>query len=199
MSGAPELVAVRHAEVTARWSGRCYGAIDVEVQPGAAEAAALVLPLLERAPSQLWTSPLERCRSLAEELAAELDVPLTIDDSLTEVDHGAFEGRAWDDIHAEQPAELARWGEHWRDEGPPGGESARALEARIRAWHDRLSNPPARHLLVAHAGAVRALRVVREGLEWEAAMASRVPHLIPLALPGRDFRRLRREGPGPRA
>ena len=72
MRRSPELVTVRHAPVTARWSGRCYGAIDVDVAPAAPEAAARVLPQLAGTPTRIWPSPLLRCREVAERVGIAL-------------------------------------------------------------------------------------------------------------------------------
>lgn len=174
------LIVARHAPVEEQWRGRCYGVTDAGVSTPHREAASRVIDSLGAAPERVWSSQLERCRGLAAEVALRLGVPHGIDPRVAELDHGIFEGRAWDEIHRSEPEVLARWGERWLDEGPPGGESASALEARVRAWEAEL-DPAERHLLLAHAGVVRALRVIRAGTSWAEAMDTRVPHLEPHA------------------
>ena len=106
---------------------------------------------------------------------------MRVDVRLRELDHGTFERRAWDEIHGCEPEALKRWGASWQSEGPPQGESATALESRVRAWLAELDGAQ-RHLLVGHAGAMRALLVVAQGLDWPTAMSSEIPHLRAIRL-----------------
>lgn len=175
------ILAARHAAVVEEWRGRCYGRTDVTVDVTDEEAARLVMDGLSGAFEAVWSSPLARCHGPARLVADALGLEHRVDVRLRELDHGSFEGRTWDEIHASEPAALARWGERWIEEGPPGGESARDLERRVAAWADELG-PGTRHLLIAHAGPVRALRVRRAGITWEEAMGLPVPHLTPLEL-----------------
>lgn len=181
MSSTPSIVVARHAPVTERWRGVCYGAIDVEVTLSHDESARVVIESLEHEVHRVWSSPLDRCAGPAAAIASRLGAPHRVDASLIELDHGEFEGRAWDEIHATDEAALARWGERWLDEGPPGGESARDVERRVRSWHDGLQRDRTQ-LLVAHAGVVRALRVVRGVDEWADAIRAPVAHLEPRLL-----------------
>ncbi|HEU4404683.1 MAG TPA: histidine phosphatase family protein [Polyangiaceae bacterium] len=177
MSAARRLAVVRHAPTDV--AGRCVGRTDVEATMPHAEAAARAAERLAAAPDlglvRVWASPLRRCAGLAAALGERLGVPLTLDPRLAEIDHGTFEGRAYADLERDEPAALAAWMSAWEHEGPPGGESARALGARVGAWLDEL--PPGGHLLVAHAGVARALRVRPGGASWADAMARTVPHL----------------------
>lgn len=173
------IVAARHAAVAGEWRGRCYGRTDVTVDTTDEEAARLVMDGLSGAFDAVWSSPLARCLGPARIVADALGLAHRVDVRLQELDHGSFEGRPWDEIHAAEPAALARWGERWIEEGPPGGESALDLERRVVAWADGLA-PGTRHLLIAHAGPVRALRVRRAGIPWGEAMGLQVPHLIPV-------------------
>ncbi len=175
------IVAARHAAVAREWRGRCYGRTDVTVEVAEEEAARRVQEGLRGAFDAVWSSPLARCHGPARIVAEALGLEHRVDVRLQELDHGSFEGRSWDEIHAAEPEALARWGERWIEEGPPGGESARALELRVAAWADGLQRGT-RHLVIAHAGPVRALRVRRSGIPWEEAMGLEVPHLTPVAL-----------------
>jgi probable phosphoglycerate mutase len=70
------------------------------------------------------SSPLARARQTASELGLDVEV----DDRWSELDYGEWDGRPVADV----PAEV--W-QRWRadlDFAPPGGESLRALGARVR-------------------------------------------------------------------
>jgi alpha-ribazole phosphatase len=141
-------------------------------------AAAALCDLVATAgarPLALHTSPLARCAAPARLAAARLDLPLLEDARLLEIDMGRWTGRAWTDIEREEPAAVAAWMEHWEHAGPPAGESAADVAARVRAWLTTLA--PGTHVVITHAGVVRALRVVCEGVAWPDAMRAPVPHL----------------------
>lgn len=126
--------------------GICYGRLDL-----AAEDIDLVaLDLLARLPAGLpvWSSPLQRCRALAEELHAQP----SIDARLAEMNFGAWEGRAWDDIPR---AEIDAWAADVAHYAPPGGESPIMLQQRALDFVAGLDVPEA--VIVTHAGVIRVL------------------------------------------
>lgn len=177
----PRLLFVRHAPVVASAAGRCYGVTDIAATVPLSVAAERVLAQLkarfdDRADA-VWSSPLSRCADPAGAIARALTIPLAVDERLCELDHGDFEGRGFDEIHSALPEEFARWGSQWVTEGPPNGESAEALESRVRAWHGEL-DPGRVHMLFGHAGVFRALRVIRAGDSWVQAMSRTVEHLL---------------------
>lgn len=169
------LLVVRHAPVAA--PGLCYGHHPVPLAMGAEEAARVVLAdSRARGADVVHASPLVRCAEPARLVAAALSSPLHLDPRLAELGMGSWEGRAWADLEREDGPALAAWMEQWTTARPPGGESTSELTARVASWHAELA-PDRVHLLVAHAGVVRALAVITAGLSWEAAMRVRVPHL----------------------
>ncbi|WP_437587561.1 histidine phosphatase family protein [Sorangium sp. So ce1000] len=178
------LVAFRHAPVAL--SGVCYGRLDVAAELSPEEAAAAIergLRELGVHPAVVWSSRLSRCALPAAELAARLGAPHAVDDRLVEISYGAWEGRAFADIERDDPAAYAAWLDGWERVGPPGGESAVDVEARVRSFWREIgtacgSAPGASpQLLVAHAGVLRALRVVACGATWPAAMSAPAPYL----------------------
>lgn len=176
---------VRHAPTRA--AGRCIGATEVDTEVSHEDAAHRILEALHQAgasPRTVWSSPLSRCAGPAGLVAEILGVPRSIDVRLIEIAHGAFEGRAWVDLERAAPEAMARWMERWEHEGPPGGESARDVQARVEAWLNELRAGAVSAdagsedvLLVAHAGVARALDVLASGVSWADAMARPVAHL----------------------
>ena len=169
------LWAVRHAPVRA--VGLCYGRADVETSLDADAAAAQVLAFGTWSIGQVWSSPSARCRGPAAVIAARLGVGLHIDERLFELDFGAWEGRSWEKLGRDEPGALHHWANDWQRAAPPGGETVAQLEHRVRAWWSELPRG-GDALLFAHAGPVRALRVIA-GASWDEAMALPVPHLAP--------------------
>lgn len=166
---------VRHAPVVT--SGVCYGHHDVAVRTDANGAAEIVLGhVATRGVRVVHTSPLARCAEPATLIARALDAELVVDARLAELSMGRWEGRTWDDIERDDGDAYRHWMAHWRELGPPGGETTNDLLFRVSAWWNEIA-PDATHLLVAHAGVVRALLVSARGYSWDQAFERAVPHL----------------------
>jgi alpha-ribazole phosphatase len=150
-----EVYLIRHTPVAGA-AGRCYGREDVPLDEAA--FAAGVADFAARLPGgydAVWTSPLSRCRRLAETLAGP--APLHEDTRLLEYHFGDWEGRPWRAL--EGPA-FDRWMTDYVEARPPGGESFRELYARVAAWAEarcREATAHGRLLTVTHAGVLRCL------------------------------------------
>lgn len=127
-------------------SGVCYGQLDIpalEIEATAARLHALL-------PSDLpvWSSPLQRCKALAE----HLHPTPRCDARLMEMSFGAWEGVPWDEIAR---IDLDDWAADVAGYRPPSGESGLDLQRRLLPW---LAERTEREfVLVAHAGTLRAL------------------------------------------
>lgn len=142
-----EIALIRHAP--AQDGGRLAGRRDVpcDAVPEAAAAA-----LRAAVSGRVLCSPARRCAETARAIwgAAEADV------RLWEQDFGAWEGRPYaelPDIGPRPAADLAAF-------RPPGGESFEDLFARTAPVFTALSG---RHVVVAHAGTVRAALALATG------------------------------------
>lgn len=126
----------------------------------------------------LVSSPLQRCRAFAEELAQRQGIELELENDLRELHFGAWEGRsaaALMDGHSEA---LGRF---WADPyafTPPGGEPLSEFEARVLAAQRRLRQRHAgrRVLLVTHGGVIRLLLACARGLPRERLLQVDVGH-----------------------
>lgn len=131
---------------------------------------------------EVWTSPLSRCAELAHALAAALGAPVRTDPRLLEISYGRWEGRTWVDLERDDAAALDAWMRSWETRGPPGGESAQEVQRRVSRWLAELSTDHD-HLLIAHAGVVRALGVLIDARTWPEVMQMPVVHLELRAYP----------------
>lgn len=139
--------------------GICYGRLDVAAEDAAAVATRLRAHLAGGLP--VWSSPLRRCRDLAELLRPQP----AIDERLSEMDFGAWEGRAWDVIPRH---ELDAWAADVGGYAPPGGESPYQLQRRALAFVSELNVPEG--IIVTHAGVIRVLLAHWHGLhpaQWQ--------------------------------
>jgi alpha-ribazole phosphatase len=134
----------------------CYGRLDLEAENAAAVAERLRAELPPDLP--VWSSPLRRCRALAEYLHP---APL-IDERLVEMDFGRWEGLRWDAVPR---AELDSWAADVSGYAPPGGESLLLLQRRTLDFVASLPVPEA--VVVTHAGVIRTLLAHWQGLPPE--------------------------------
>ena len=130
--------------------GLCYGRADLALALGWEAEADTILAALPPVVA-LRSSPLTRCRALAERISDARALPLALDPRLTEIDFGAWETRPWDDI---PHAELDAWAADFHHARPHGGESVAMLAERVgRALSEAVPGT----LWVAHAGVARAV------------------------------------------
>ena len=110
----------------------------------AAAAAARIAALAPKI-AAVVTSPLQRCVSTGEVIAAALgDPPMSVDPDLIECDFGEWEGRTYAEVRARWPQEMAAWHASTAV-APPGGESFQQVAERVRAIPARLASAyPAR-------------------------------------------------------
>lgn len=114
------------------------------------------------------TSPLARCHAFAQALARAGCGELVVDARLREYDFGDWDGCALDALWAHHGDALAAFLGDPDRLTPPGGETAAAFRARVRAaWRDLLARAGrGRVLVVGHGGVLR--QVVADALDLPA-------------------------------
>ncbi len=138
-------------------AGICYGRTDLALAEHVAVAAArIAVQLPPKIP--VFSSPLQRCRLLAEALHPAPQ----IDPRLQEMDFGEWEMTPWDRV---QRAALDGWAADPLGYRPPQGESVAELQQRVqhfiaeaqREGHERAA-------LVTHAGVIKVVVGMARGL-----------------------------------
>ncbi len=85
----------------------------------------------------LVTSPVRRTRETAEIVAKFLDLEITEEPGLAEMEFGSWDGLSFTEVREKWPDELSAWlGD--LDSAPHGGESFRSVEKRVLEGKDRL-------------------------------------------------------------
>jgi alpha-ribazole phosphatase len=160
-----ELFLIRHPEPAVP-EGICYGRSDIGLAEDAAVCAARLRGMLPPG-IPVYTSPLLRCRSVAEHLSP---AP-AVDARLVEMHFGEWEMRRWDEI---DKAAFDAWVADILHFAPPGGESAAAMLSRSLAFLDELraSELPAAAVLT-HGGVLRMLFA-----HWLEVPPRRWPRLV---------------------
>ncbi|MBV7572141.1 alpha-ribazole phosphatase family protein [Pseudomonas sp. PDM32] len=127
---------------------------------------------------RLVSSPLQRCARFAEELGAQLGVPVQLDKDLQELHFGAWEGQS---AVALMETDAQALGLFWADPysfTPPQGEPVADFSTRVLATLQRLHATCAgeRILLISHGGVMRLLLAQARGLPREQLLNVEVGH-----------------------
>jgi broad specificity phosphatase PhoE len=164
MSGAAEreIWLIRHAEsewnAQGRWQGQRDPALSVR---GREQAERLAAALVDARLEAIVASDLARARETAAILGGAAGVAPRLDPRLRERDLGYWSGLTSLEIAARWPDQLARLRARDPDLQPGGGESLRALHARVASLVGALARWPGDRgiALVTHAGVLRALGI----------------------------------------
>jgi alpha-ribazole phosphatase len=127
---------------------------------------------------RLVSSPLQRCARFAEELGAQLQVPVSLEPDLQELHFGAWEGQS---AAALMETDAEALGLFWADPysfTPPEGEAVSDFSDRVLGAVARLQQAHAgeRVLLVSHGGVMRLLLARARGLPREQLLNVEVGH-----------------------
>jgi alpha-ribazole phosphatase len=135
--------------------------------------------VIEQGPwDRLVSSPLQRCARFAQELGAQLGLPVQLEKDLQELHFGSWEGQS---AAALMDTDAEALGLFWADPysfTPPDGERVADFSVRVLAAIERLSVAYAgeRILLISHGGVMRLLLAQARGLPREQLLNVEVAH-----------------------
>lgn len=171
------LALIRHMPTGWNTGGRLQGRCDIAFEPDAAPDWRLPPEL---AGFRFLTSPLRRGRNTT----SQLGVVAKADPRLIEMDWGEWEGHTLAELRAAQPDTMAALEARGLDFRPPGGESPRDVQRRLRPLLAEIAAGVAPTAAVTHKGVIRAAYAAAVGwdllgkpphrLDWSAAQLFRL-------------------------
>ncbi|RLU81317.1 histidine phosphatase family protein [Streptomyces griseocarneus] len=153
-----DFLLVRHGETEWHAENRYAGRSDVPLTArGRGQGEALGAWAAGQALDAVLSSPLSRARLTARPVATALELPLRVDERLTEVDFGRGEGLTRTEMAEAFPVELAAFLDDPVAHHLPGGEDPAAAAARAVACLTETARdlPGGRVLVVAHSTLLR--------------------------------------------
>lgn len=183
MARARAVVLVRHGQTESSrrlaYSGRSDVALTAD---GREQARAAAARLAGSGIDAIFTSPLSRARDTAQAIAAATGAPLTVDERLTEVDYGAFEG-----LDRAGAGELVGDAfEAWRADpfgSPvPGMEPLAGALERARAATADVLAAAHRPVIVGHQGILRIVLIALGELAPEDYFTLRLHEAEPVVV-----------------
>lgn len=176
-----EIYLIRHTTPEIE-KGICYGQSDL---PLATSFQTELQELLKQHPSlnnphTIYSSPLQRCKLLAEELHS---TAIQYDVRLQELNFGDWELQPWDDIDQNQ---LKPWMEDFVNSPCPNGESFIDLYQRVLSFKDDLLLTQNENvIIITHAGVIRSFlsyvnnTPLNEAFEYKVAYGEVIQLNIP--------------------
>ncbi|WEK36465.1 MAG: alpha-ribazole phosphatase [Candidatus Pseudobacter hemicellulosilyticus] len=132
--------------------GTCYGQADIDVTATFREEASVIHACLPAGMRAVYSSPLQRCRKLAEHLFP--GHPISWEHDLKEINCGEWELQRWDDI---PPAEVTPWMDDFVNVRIPGGESYVDVFDRVVQCYQGISRQELPAVVVTHGGVIRSI------------------------------------------
>ncbi|MBF4510026.1 MAG: histidine phosphatase family protein [Aeromicrobium sp.] len=175
MSGDGRLIVlVRHPETRANVEHRFIGREDSPLTArGYAQIPWITEVVRASSPAVVYSSPLARAHVTAEAIAGSSH-GVRLMDELAEVDFGRAAGHTWQEL------EATGMTPDYSGSGPiaPGGETADAFDARVRAAAALIGHERGPVVVVTHGGVLRRLLVVFLELPTEAGWRFDLPNAV---------------------
>lgn len=157
----PELYILRHGETTWNQNGRFQGQKDSPLtEKGQAQAREqkAILNALSRIPNSVRVSPLGRARQTAQ-IALGADKEIIVDNRLTEIDFGIWEGLSKEQIKTQIDYSFEDGSWNFRS---PEGETFDMISERVTAFLSDLTEPT---IIVTHGTTSIVMRGLCIGLD----------------------------------
>lgn len=162
---------IRHTSVAVE-SGICYGWTDVEVAPSFVdEAANVALSLAGSHFDAVFSSPLLRCRKLADFCGFPQPI---IDERLKELNFGRWEMQKWEDI---TDPSLQLWYKDWIHLPAGGAESYTSQCLRVAHFLDSLHTLSHQEIgIFTHRGVIASAMVYAQQCTIEDSFSFDIPY-----------------------
>ena len=156
----------------------CYGRLDFDVSPSFADEFSKPIEALKQfgaRPEVFYSSPLLRCRRLADKVSAAMNLNYRTEQSIIEVDFGAWENQKLSLIDRQ---EMKAWKANLRGYKFPGGESFFEVDKRVSAFLEKCFNENKETLWVTHAGVIASLMHTFSGVPHDDFIEGRFSYAM---------------------
>lgn len=141
----------------------CYGQLDFDVSPSFEEesnGAVEAFLKTDAKPTNLYCSPLTRCKKLADKVGKAVGLTPEPRDAIREISFGSWEGQKLTEV---PKGEMAAWVKDLRGFRFPTGESFHDVDKRVMEFLESLPED-GEFLWVTHAGVIASLQHAACGL-----------------------------------
>lgn len=146
-----EIYLIRHTTPKVE-KGICYGQADLDITETFLEEVEAIKPHLPTEGLKVYSSPLQRCKKLADALFDGFEIDVHND--LMELNCGQWELLPWNDIPKE---EIQPWMDDFVNVAVPQGESYVDLQNRVVNRFNEIVAKQESAVIVAHGGVLRSI------------------------------------------
>ena len=146
-----EIYLIRHT-TPAIGKGICYGQTDLDITDTFKQEVAAITPFLPDTIQSVFSSPLQRCKKLANALFPKHSIEFHPD--LMELNCGNWEMLDWNAI---PKSEIQPWMEDFVHVPAPGGESYTQMHERVIKRFQWITEQIHPAVIVAHGGVLRSI------------------------------------------
>jgi alpha-ribazole phosphatase len=146
-----EIYLIRHTTPLIE-KGICYGQTDLDITDTFLEEVSMIQPHLPATDLKIYSSPLQRCKKLADALFESSIVECH--DTLMELNCGDWEMQKWDEIPKD---EIQPWMDDFVNVVVPNGESYVLLHQRVVDTFESIKRKGENAVIVAHGGVLRSI------------------------------------------
>ncbi len=146
-----EIYLIRHTTPDIA-KGICYGQTDLDITDSFHQEVSGISKHLPNNIQTVYSSPLQRCRKLAEALFPKH--PIQVHSDLMELNCGNWEMQLWNDI---PKAEIQPWMDDFVHVQVPGGESYTQLHERVLNRFQWVAQQQTPAVIIAHGGVLRSI------------------------------------------
>jgi probable phosphoglycerate mutase len=179
------LYLLRHGE-TASNAARVYAGRSEEplTERGRAQALEAGRRLEASGVSAIYSSPLRRAVETATILASALSAPATVEDALTEMALGPWEGLSEEEVTRRYPREWAVWQAHPSHLRLPGRETLPEVLRRVLPCLERIRSTHSDDavVVVTHHAPIRVVTLHQAGMDLDRYRAASVGNCVPVEL-----------------
>ena len=167
-----DLWLIRHGQtdwnLTGRWQGQASDAPGLN-DTGYSQALAVREQMTGKSFSAIYSSNLLRARQTAELIAEPLDLTITLEPRLREINLGAWEGMLSSDIEAQYPRELEERRQNPFYAHAPNGESPLEVSKRVIAAVNEIAwkHPNNSVLIVSHGVSLAVIICHAQGIRMD--------------------------------
>ena len=149
----------RHGQTHSNIKGEYYGRLDVSLNQEGIEQIQKLEPSLRNIVfDYVYSSNTKRTLESLEISGNHLYNKVQIDDRLSELNFGDFEGKTYQEICTLFPQYIDEWNKDWKNFCPPNGESFAAFYKRVCSFFRELLEIKADHIFImTHSGVIKAI------------------------------------------
>jgi len=149
---------VRHGQTHHNAKEEYYGRLDVSLnQEGMKQMQRLAPSLKDIEFDYVYSSHTKRALESLKISGSHLYNKVQIDQRLSEINFGDFEGKTYQEICRLFPEHIDEWNKDWKNFCPPNGESFNTFYKRVKSFLKEMLEIKTDHIFImTHSGVIRA-------------------------------------------